>query len=315
MKRRSQSQWITQVAERLLTLGRLHPQVRSALATVEVVENVPYREGGNRFHQLDIWRMKTRKSTLQPAVFLIHGGGFRMFSRRTHWWFALNFAKEGYTVFSIDYRLAPESPFPAAIMDVCDAYRWVIQTASRWQVDGHAIALAGESAGANLLLALTLANCFSGISEYAQSVYELNHPPRAALPICGLLQVTQPERFALRPMPRLFRNRIYVTSQSYSGSGPKHSPLLDPLVFLESTQVPDRPLPPMYLAVGTHDPIEDDTLRLATALHERNILHELDIYPGEPHAFHALGWRPAAQSSWAAQRQFLRRHLVTSPDT
>lgn len=296
--------------EGLTTVGRWHPRAREALATVDVTRNLVY--GPNPEHRLDVWRKKGLEGPA-PTVLLVHGGGFRILSKDTHWLIALLFARAGYTVFTINYRLAPRHPFPSALEDTCLAYRWVLDRAVEHGGDPNRLALAGESAGGNLITALTIAACFSRPEPYARSIFERGRVPDVILPACGMLQVTEPERFAGRNMPTLFRDRIQEVSRGYmgpAGTAPKaETALADPLTLLESDVVPKRLLPPAYLCVGTADPIEDDTHRLGAALARRGVPYELDTFEGELHAFHAFIWRKAAQDCWAAQLAFLARHL------
>lgn len=69
-------------------------------------------------------------------------------------------------------------------------------------------------------------------------------------------------------------------------------------------------MPPFFAAVGTADPLLDDSRRLKAALEKRGILCELAVYPGEIHGFNAMVWRPAAKAKWKAVFDFLSRHLI-----
>lgn len=294
--------------ESLTRSARWHPRARAALREVQVIEDVAYGPGSS--HRLDVWKRHDGEENA-PAVFFVHGGGFRILSKKTHWLMALRYALEGYVVFTIDYRLAPAHPFPAALEDTALAWEWVLEHAGEYGADPTRIAAAGESAGANLVLALTLMACFERPEPWARSVFERGAVPTALLPACGILQVTNPERFADRAMPVLYRDRIQGVCLGYLGDhssapGPA-TELADPVRVLESDAPSVRPFPPSYLCVGTADPIEEDTHRLAAALARRRIDHVLDVFEGEPHAFHAFVWRSAARNCWAAQFKFLDR--------
>jgi alpha-L-fucosidase 2 len=92
------------------------------------------------------------KSRPQPAVILVHGGGWEAGDKRTYIqpWFPV-FSKAGLAWFSIDYRLAPKDRFPAAVEDVEDAVRYLQKHAARFNIDPERIALVGESAGGHLV--------------------------------------------------------------------------------------------------------------------------------------------------------------------
>jgi acetyl esterase len=99
---------------------------------------------------LDAWIPPSAKP--QPAVILVHGGGWTKGDKRTYikpWFPTLTAA--GIAWFSIDYRLAPQWKHPAAAEDVEAAVRWVQANAKQWNVDPKRLALMGESAGGHLV--------------------------------------------------------------------------------------------------------------------------------------------------------------------
>ena len=153
---RAEALVIGSVFETMARLGRCDPRSRPERHGVEVTADVPYKAPGGREHQLDIYRPANAQGPL-PVVLYVHGGGFRLLSKDTHWVMGLAFARQGYLVFNINYRLAPQHPFPAAIDDVCAAYGWVAENAAQYGGDVGRLALAGESAGANLVTALAVA--------------------------------------------------------------------------------------------------------------------------------------------------------------
>src|SRR5690606_5988723 len=122
-------------------------------------------------HRLDVYRPAHAEGP-RPVVLYVHGGGFRILSKETHWLMGLYFARRGYVVFNIGYRLAPKHPFPAALEDSADALGWVVQNAHRYGGDPTRLVLAGESAGANLVTSLTLACCYRREEPYARRVFD-----------------------------------------------------------------------------------------------------------------------------------------------
>jgi len=296
---------------------RLHPRADPACHHVEVLKDLAYQDTGRREHRLDIYR-STRHAAPQPVVLYLHGGGFRILSKETHWIMGLAFARRGYLTILPSYRLAPRHPFPAAVQDAAAAYGWVRRYAARYGGDPDRLVVAGESAGANLATALTVAACFPREAALARQVWEAGPPPRATLPACGLLQVSEPARFR-RHYPQLGRfayDRIREVSRGYLPDGGAGLPdgvrdLADPLLLLEGQEAPARALPPFFTAVGTADPLLPDTRRLAAALERRGVPCEAHYHPGEMHAFHAFVFRRAAKDFWRAQYAFLERHLAS----
>jgi acetyl esterase len=295
-------------------LGRLHPDARPERHGVERLRDVAYAPTAATEHRLDVYRPTARPGPL-PVVLYVHGGGFRILSKDSHWVMGLAFASRGYLVFNINYRLAPRHPFPAGLDDCATAFAWVVRHASDYGGDVGRLVLAGESAGANLISALTVMSCYRRDEPYARRVFDTGVLPRAWMPFCGMLQVSDGGRF-LRQRPGLgtfIHDRLLEVSTAYLGDDPaRHGAALalaDPLVLLESGRRPDRPLPPCFVSVGTSDPLLDDTRRLERALEALAVDCVAAYYPGQRHAFHAVVLRADARRCWRDAFRFLRRRL------
>ena len=295
----------------LSRLGQLRAWNPPADATL--VRNVAYHPDGARAHRLDIWQPRG-VTTPMPVVFYVHGGGFTMLSKDSHWMMAQEFARRGYMVVNINYRLAPRHPFPAALQDVCAAYVWLAEHGQEYGADLQKVILAGESAGANLITALTLALCSERSEPYAVAARQTQVMPRAVLPACGILQVSDPERFMRQGRVRPFvAKRIAAVHAAYLGAYTptlsRELELADPLLTLEQQFVATRPLPPFLVACGTSDPLVDDTKRLKAALDRLGASCTTRYYIGGIHAFHALIWQPLAKAMWNDTAVFLRELL------
>ena len=284
-----------------------HPSRHGIVRT----SNVPYRSGGAQAHLLDVYRPSSggaEPTGLRPAVLYIHGGSFRILSKESHFMMATEFAKAGYVVFNINYRLAPENPFPAAVEDVADAYRWVADNAARWGADASRLVIAGESAGGNLAVALAIMATYQRPEPYARRVFQLGVVPKAIVPLCGMLQVSDPSHSRGTRPSAFIQDRIDAAAEYYLGVDntaphPERA-LADPIVVLEGGR-PDRPFPPAFASAGTRDPIRADTLRLQRVLDGWGVPCEAHIYAGEPHAFQALTFRPSVREKWRAMFDFL----------
>jgi acetyl esterase len=298
----------------LAAAGRLLPIANPARYGLEVTRDLAYVSSGDHQHLVDVWRPGGDGGRL-PVVLYLHGGSFRILSKDSHWMMALSFARQGYVVFNASYRLAPRHPFPAAVEDASRAYQFVLANAARFGADPARLVLAGESAGANLALTLALSATYRRREPYARAVFESGVVPRAVVPMCGLLQVSDPGRFARRRhLPSWIADRMNEVTAAYlfghEQATPEELELADPLRVLERAEAPERPLPPMIATVGTRDPILDDTRRLDTALDRLAVPHEVHYYDGEPHAFQALVFRPNARDSWSRTFAFLDRALA-----
>lgn len=291
--------------------GRFHPLARPERHGVEVIRDVAYLGTGFAEHRLDVYRPAEATGPL-PVCLYVHGGGFRILSKDSHWIMGLLFARRGYVVFNVNYRLAPRYPFPHAVEDVCSAYQWVLDNAASYGGDLDRLVFAGESAGGNLVTALTVALCYDRPERYTQKIRERAVLPKAVVPACPLLEVSNPQRFRqLMKLSRFVEDRIVEVSEAYlpSAIGVRERDLADPLCLFERGDRPDRPLPPIFAPCGTADPLHDDVRRLGIAMERLGAQCEVRFYDREHHAFHALVFRANARQCWRDTFAFLERHV------
>lgn len=301
------------VFKNLSHAARLHPQMRRALNKLRVQRDIPYQTPLSAEHTLDVYR--PRGEGPWPAFVYIHGGGFRILSKDTHWALAMRIARQGFVVFNVNYRLAPQHPFPAAVHDVHAAWQWILDHGGGFNADMSQVLIGGESAGANLSLGLTLSACFERPEPWARAVYERGRVPAALTAFCGLFQVSDMARFGRRKtLPTLIQDRMVDIESSYLAQATHDDPrtleLADPVSWLEAVGAqqgrPSRPLPPCFAPVGTADPLLDDTRRLKAAWDALGGRCEARYYPKEVHAFQAFLWRPNAQQCWRDTFEFIR---------
>ena len=295
-------------------LGRALPIAHPRVHGVEVKRDVPYCDSRRRAHLLDVYR--PRKLTKpRPVVLYVHGGGFGIMHKDSHWLLAMIFARAGYVVFNISYRLAPVDPFPAAVEDVCEAYAWVVRHAHEWGGDPNRIVVAGDSAGGNLVTALTLAACYRRDEPYARRVFDTGVVPRAVVATSAIFQVSDCARFGRDRKLHPFVTWVLVgVERAYlRGQHVRDAALLDladPVCALERGIPPDRPLPPFFVGVGTKDPLLPDTKRLAAALTKLGAHCEARYYVGAIHVFHAAIWRKRSRDYWREAFAFLKTHVA-----
>jgi len=290
-------------------VGEYFPSTRAVAAKVEpMAKNIAYRGGNHRDQRLDVWRPKGVEGPL-PVLFHVHGGGFRILSKDSHVSVARRFALAGFCVVNVSYRLTPEGAFPSAFDDVAAALMWTLDNAGDFGGDVSRIAYAGESAGANLILATALAGCARNELPAAAAIFERNPSPFAILPACGMLEVHNPERYTERSdLPKWVRKRVRMVCEGYLGSYGDDAWLASPLRRIESDEALERPLPPVLSVCGGIDPVLNDTERLGRALAKHGQPDATRIYKGQHHAFHLFPLKASADA-WRVQLEHLAAHL------
>lgn len=299
-------------------LGSLHPLANPKRHSVEKISNLRYLDGDREEHLLDVWRPLPTRAPFRkysgppwPIVFYVHGGAFRILSKDTHWVMALTFARRGFLVFNISYRLAPQFRFPTAVDDVCRAFAWAMKRAEEFGGDTSRVVLAGESAGANLVTSLAITLAYQRPEEFARIAWDTGIAPRAVVPACGVFQVSDIARLKRRKpnMPQIIADRLAEVEDGYLPVDRSNLDLADPLTLFERGDKPDRPLPPFFLPVGTRDPLLPDTREMASALRKLGVVAEDRYYEGELHAFHAMVMREQARRCWTDTFAFLDRYV------
>ncbi|WP_162006510.1 alpha/beta hydrolase [Roseimaritima sediminicola] len=117
-----------------------------------------------------------------PVVLVVHGGAWRSGDKWMTAGYAQDFAAAGMAVVSINYRLAPEHPFPAAVDDVRDALLWISQTADQYDWDADRIGVFGYSAGAHLVGLLGVLQDELAATQRAASDWPANDPRWQQIP-------------------------------------------------------------------------------------------------------------------------------------
>jgi epsilon-lactone hydrolase len=205
------------------------------------------------------------------VIFHVHGGGFALGSADSSVGFASDLArKAGMSAVTVDYRLAPEHPYPAAIQDVTAAYQALLEREGA----GTQIVVTGESAGGNLAVELLIAGKEHGLEMPAALAL---FSPMTDLAATGESFTTKAE-----VDPNITAAAIRTRANDYLNGTDSKDPLVSP-IYADLTG-----LPPMLIQAGSHEALLDDATRLATRAAADDVAVTLDITPGVSHVFQAF---------------------------
>lgn len=213
------------------------------------------------------------QATQGAAILFVHGGGFTAGSSKTHRAMAARISAAARApVLLIDYRLAPEQPFPAAVEDVVSAFRWLLEQGFK----PPQIVLGGDSAGATLALSGLIRLRDEGVDRSAGAFLI---SPWVDLALTGESIETRAE-----VDPLTTREGLHKAAQMYLGERDPSDPLASPL----NAQL-DR-LPPLLIQTGEHEILLDDATRLAKKAQSVGGSVQLEIWDEMWHVWH--GWAP-----------------------
>ena len=233
-----------------------------------------------------------------PVLVYLHGGGWVCGSPATHRKLGLRFAEAGYLVFNVDYRLAPEHPFPTPFDDCVAAIRWAAGVAAAYGGDPSRLAVGGDSAGGNLSAAAAIALADDPSVKIS-----------AALLIYGVFDFATLGEASpvggMEGMAELGKKMLEMMVGSYLGSDPVKV-LDDPRV--SPIHAADR-LPPSHIVCGAADPLASQAHVLAESLEKAGVAHEKVIVDAMPHGFVQMEFFPQARQSIDRMVAFLGRHL------
>ena len=224
------------------------------------------------------------------VLLFLHGGGFEFGSVRSDGELAARLGRaSGMRVLFPEYRLAPEHPFPAAIDDVLAAWRWL---RSGQALGARSIAVAGDSAGGGLAVALLVATRDAGEALPAAAVLM---SPTVDLTSSGASMTERADQDPIST-PAMLRQ---FASDYLAGADPE-TPLASPL-FAQLAG-----LPPLLVQVGTADLLLSDSERLAAAAAEAGVDVTLEIGEGLPHVYQLMLGTPEAAEATERIGKFLR---------
>jgi len=244
----------------------------------------------------------SRNPGVWPAIFYIHGGGMIFGERRLGLLPVLDWALELSTVVvSVEYRLAPETPYPGPVEDCEAGFQWVREHSGELGIDPTQIVLAGSSAGGGLAasLALRLRDrggwVPAGVLLFAPMLDDRNDSP-------SVIQMTGADTWD--------RSRNQVGWQALLGSA-RGGPAVSP--YAAAARADDLSgLPPTYLDVGSAETFRDEVVDFASRIWRAGGQAELHVWPGGFHGYSDLVPTAAiSRETPDARERWLRRLLAT----
>jgi monoterpene epsilon-lactone hydrolase len=237
------------------------------------------------------WVEPTTHTAAAHVLLYLHGGGYFACSPRSHRPITTAFAQHGFRVYAPEYRLAPEHPFPAAVLDAVAAYRAVRADAAR------PIVIAGDSAGGGLSLATMLKLRDEGNPLPAAAAL---FSPFTDLTYSGGSRETNERCCSMFHSSGFALAAAFYISMGADPRDPLASPIYGDL----------RGLPPLLIHVGSAETLLDDSTRLAERARAAGVPVEITIWPVVPHVWQLFRrFVPEGRQSLDQAAAFLARYL------
>jgi acetyl esterase/lipase len=203
-----------------------------------------------------------------PVIVYFHGGGFRIASALSYRAFGTHLAKAASArVLVVDYRLAPENPFPAAVEDTLSAYQWVLDQGT----DPSKVVIAGDSAGGGLTASLLLAAKDRGLPL-----------PAGGICLSPWVDLTNSAGTyeSRSSADKLFSKQSADEARAlYLGDHDPQDPLASPVFGAWAG------MPPLLILVGDAEVLLDDSAQLASVAAAAGVDVEHHVYPEMPHVW------------------------------
>ncbi len=225
-------------------------------------------------HQIPIriYRPKGRDVQQSPAIIYIHGGWFIAGGYETHDAVVRKLAnKTGAVVIFIDYRLAPEHPFPAGLNDCIDGVKWVFENAESLGIDTDKVGIIGDSAGAALSTAVS-----TQLGKHLK-FQVLIYPA-----VDNQLNSKTWETYENGPV--LNKQGGMEAWAGYLPEDEKNNPLAIPVLIRDFKETP-----PTLIILAEHDPLLDDGKQLSANMENAGVKLKTSLYKDMVHGFMHMG--------------------------
>ncbi|WP_304156873.1 alpha/beta hydrolase [Mesonia mobilis] len=265
-------------------------QIQSfASENVITEENIIYKKTATSKLKLDIYRPKISSEEKCPTVLLIHGGGWISGSKENLRIMAQHLAENGFVAITAAYRLSHEAVYPAGVIDIKDALRWMRSNAENYNIDSKKIAILGTSAGAQLA---TLVGVTPNTKIYNELDEAISSEVQAIVNIDGIVSFIHPEASAEGKVAELWLD-------GSRDENPKNWKEASPLEYV------DKNTPPILFINSSRPRFHagrDDMIKI---LNKNNIYSEVHTLKDSPHSFWLL--QPWFQPTLAYTVSFLNK--------
>lgn len=227
---------------------------------------------------LDIYRPKKAGDALLPVIVSVHGGGWVYGDKNRYQYYCMDLAQRGFAVVNFSYRLAPESPFPAALEDVNEVFCWLAEHAGEYGMDLERLYTVGDSAGGQLAsqyIAMLTNPAFAALYHFPMPTGKIS--VRAAAFNCS----------QFRTDPTADVNVMEAASLvAYLGpSWRERLPMIDTLRYITPAY------PPAFIMTAYHDFLKEQAPLMCQRLQELGVPYEYRLYGTEKqsymgHVFH-----------------------------
>ncbi|MBV1906470.1 MAG: alpha/beta hydrolase [Pseudomonadales bacterium] len=262
---------------------------------------IPSRNGDPDI-ALRIYHPKSESKSSRPGIFEIHGGGFMLgdLDSMDAWCQKMASVVDAVVV-SVDYRLAPEHPFPAGIEDCYAGLVWMADNADELGVDKGRIAIAGQSAGGGLAAGTVLMAKDRGGPPLCFQLLEIPE-------LDDRLETSSMQAYTDTPLWNL-PNAIWSWKHYL---GPDHTG--EPSAYAAPARAKDLTgLPPAYISTMEFDPLRDEGINYAVAMLTAGVSVELHSYPGTFHGSSMLASAGVSRRGAKEIVEALSRHLQIKP--
>ena len=260
---------------------------------VKVTNDIVFRDAGREPITLDAY-VPTAETTKRPVIMLVHGGAWRGGDKSNFVGDGMKLAALGYVAFSVNYRLTPQYPYPAAVNDVKAAVRWVRAAAQvkKYAIDPTRIGAIGSSAGGHLVgMLATLGH--GSLTKGAR--------------ISAAVSWSGPMDFRLWPLAALSGTSLGVDVLSFLNCPPGETDCpnvvaASPISYIDKTDAP------MLLANSENELVGlNHATTMDAALKAAGVTEQLVVFPGNRHA------QGFADDIWPQTIAFLEQYVGKPP--